>query len=75
MNWDQIKGDWNQLSRRIKEKGDKMTKEALSTIAGNRVQLVAVLQQHYGYEQERAEMALAGLQKLRRAQRQADKQR
>ena len=58
MNWDQIKGDWSQLSCKLKEKGNKLTKEDLAAIAGSRVQLVAVLQRHYGYEKERAEMEL-----------------
>ncbi len=34
MNWDQIKGDWHQLSARLKEKWAKLTSEDLATIAG-----------------------------------------
>ena len=58
MNWDQIKGDWSQLSHRLKEKWAKLTKDDLTTIAGRRGQLVAVLQRHYGYEKEYAETEL-----------------
>ena len=39
MNWDQIKGDWHQLSHRLKEKWAKLINEELATIAGRRRQL------------------------------------
>jgi uncharacterized protein YjbJ (UPF0337 family) len=55
MNWDQIKGDWHQLSARLKEKWAKLTNEELATIAGRRMQLAVVLQGHYGYEKQRAD--------------------
>jgi uncharacterized protein YjbJ (UPF0337 family) len=58
MNWDQIKGDWNQLSRRLKEKWAKLTNEDLAGIAGRRGQLVTVLQDRYGYAKDRAETEL-----------------
>lgn len=58
MNWDQIKGDWHQLSRRLKEKWAALTDEDLTTVAGRRGQLVVVLQRHYGYEKERTETEL-----------------
>ena len=35
MNWDQIKGDWHQLSRRLKEKWKKLTDADLKSIAGS----------------------------------------
>lgn len=49
MNWDQIKGGWHQLGRRLKETWAMLTKEDLATIAGRRGQVVVVLQGHYGY--------------------------
>ncbi len=58
MNWNQIKGDWNQLSRRLKEKWSTLTNEDLAEIAGRRGQLVTVLQDPYGYAKDRAEMEL-----------------
>jgi uncharacterized protein YjbJ (UPF0337 family) len=58
MNWDQIKGDWKQLSGKLKEKWDRLTDDDLTTIAGKRVQLIGVLQERYGYEKERAELEL-----------------
>lgn len=58
MNWDQIKGDWKQLSAKLKEKWDKLTDDDLTKISGKRDQLVDVLQQRYGYEKERVDTEL-----------------
>ena len=58
MNWNQIKGDWNQLSRRLMEKWAKLTKEDLAAVAGQRGQLLVVLQLRYGYQSDRAEREL-----------------
>jgi uncharacterized protein YjbJ (UPF0337 family) len=58
MIWDQIKGDWQQLSAKLKEKWGKLTDDDLKAIAGKRDQLVGVLQQRYDFEKERAEMEL-----------------
>ena len=58
MNWNQIRGDWNQLSRRLMEKWVKLTKEDLAAVAGQRGQLLVVLQLRYGYGGERAEREL-----------------
>jgi len=58
MNWDQIKGDWNQLSPRLKHKWNKLTDAELKAIGGKRDQLESVLQSRYGYEKERAVMEL-----------------
>ena len=58
MTWNQIKGDWNQLSRRLMERWVRLTKEDLVAVAGQRGQLLAVLQLRYGYEGDRAEREL-----------------
>jgi uncharacterized protein YjbJ (UPF0337 family) len=54
MNWDQIKGDWHQLSRRLKEKWKQLTDEELTAIAGRRDQLEGLLQKRYGYDKVQA---------------------
>ena len=54
MNWDQIKGDWHQLSRRLKEKWNKLTEDDLTMVAGRREQLEGLLQKLYGYDKARA---------------------
>jgi uncharacterized protein YjbJ (UPF0337 family) len=58
MNWDQIKGDWHQLSRRLKEKWNKLTEDDLTMVAGRREQLEGLLQKLYGYDKARAGVEL-----------------
>jgi uncharacterized protein YjbJ (UPF0337 family) len=58
MNWDQIKGDWKQLSRKLKEKWGKLTDDDLIRVDGKRLQMAGVLQQRYGYDKERADKEL-----------------
>ena len=45
MNRDQIKGDWKQMTGKVKEKWGKLTDNDLTTIAGQRDQLVGILTQ------------------------------
>jgi len=54
MNWDQIKGDWSQLSRKLKEKWKKLSDADLKAIAGKRDELEGVLQDRYGYNKVQA---------------------
>jgi uncharacterized protein YjbJ (UPF0337 family) len=58
MNWDQIKGDWTQLSRKLKEKWKLLTDADLKVIAGRRDQLEDVLRDRYGYAKARAAIEL-----------------
>jgi uncharacterized protein YjbJ (UPF0337 family) len=58
VKWDQIKGDWQQLSVKLRERWRQLTDDDLSTIAGRRDQLVVVLQKRYDYEKNRAETEL-----------------
>lgn len=58
MNWDQIQGDWKQISGKVKEKWGKLTDNELTTMAGHREQLIGVLQERYGYVKEQAEKEL-----------------
>ena len=58
MNWDQIHGDWKQLTGRVKEKGGKLTDDDLTVIAGKRDQLAGLLEKRYGYAKEKAEKEL-----------------
>jgi uncharacterized protein YjbJ (UPF0337 family) len=55
MNWNQIAGDWKQLTGKVKEKWGKLTHDDLIVIAGKRDQLVGSIQQHYGIAKEQAE--------------------
>jgi uncharacterized protein YjbJ (UPF0337 family) len=58
MNWDTIKGEWKQLTGKVKEKWGKLTDDDLTTIAGKRDQLVGKLQERYGYAKDQAEREL-----------------
>jgi uncharacterized protein YjbJ (UPF0337 family) len=55
MNWDQVKGNWTQMTGKVREKWGKLTDNELTVIAGQREQLVGVLQERYGYEKDIAE--------------------
>ena len=58
LNWDQIKGDWHQLSRKLKEKWKLLTDTDLKSIAGRRDQLEDVLSDRYGYGKAQATIEL-----------------
>ena len=58
MNWDQIKGDWHQLSRKLEGEVGQADRRRTKTIAGKRDQLEGVLHDRYGYTKDRAVMEL-----------------
>jgi uncharacterized protein YjbJ (UPF0337 family) len=58
MNWDQIQGNWKQMTGQVKEKWGKLTDDDLTMIAGKRDQLAGILQQRYGYAKEVVEKEL-----------------
>jgi uncharacterized protein YjbJ (UPF0337 family) len=55
MYWDQIKGNWKQLTGRAREKWDDLTDDDLERIAGNRDMLIGKIQEQYGIGKEEAE--------------------
>lgn len=55
MNWDIVKGQWKQLSGKVREHWGKLTHDDLDQIDGNREQLVGKLQERYGYLRAEAE--------------------
>lgn len=59
MNWDQMKGNWKQIQGKVKEKWGKLTDDDLTTINGQRDQLLGKIQERYGYQKEQAERELA----------------
>jgi uncharacterized protein YjbJ (UPF0337 family) len=54
-DWARIKGDWNRYKGQVKERWGKLTDDDLTRIAGNRDQLIGILQQRYGLARERIE--------------------
>lgn len=55
MNWDEIAGNWKQMTGKVKEHWGKLTDDDLTVIAGKRDQLAGLLQERYGYAKEKAE--------------------
>ena len=58
MNWDVLKGNWKQLTGKVKQKWGKLTDDDLTAIGGKRDELVGRLQKHYGYAKDEAEREL-----------------
>lgn len=58
MNKNTLKGDWNVVKGKIKEKWGKLTDDDLTQINGKTDQLLGTLQKKYGYAQERAQEEL-----------------
>lgn len=58
MNWDQVAGNWKQFKGTVKKRWGKLTDQDLTTIEGNRDQLIGKLQERYGIAKEEAEAEL-----------------
>lgn len=55
MNSATMKGDWNMLKGKIKEKWGKLTDDDLTVIEGKRDELGGMLQKRYGVMKDEAE--------------------
>ncbi len=55
MNWEQIKSDWKHVCDQIKVTWGKLSENDLFEAAGNRKNLVILLEQRYGYAHVLAE--------------------
>jgi uncharacterized protein YjbJ (UPF0337 family) len=55
VNWDQIKGNWQQMKGVAKQRWGKLTDDDLAQIAGERDKLVGRLQELYGITKDEAE--------------------
>lgn len=63
MNWDQIQGNWKQLTGKAKAQWGNLTDDDLSVVAGRRDQLAGKLQERYGLAKDDAEKQLAEWQR------------
>lgn len=54
MNKDTLKGEWNQLKGKVKERWGDLTDDDLTKIEGKRDQLIGRLQERYGVAKDRA---------------------
>jgi uncharacterized protein YjbJ (UPF0337 family) len=59
MNWDRIRGDWKQVTGKVKAHWSKLTDDDLGVIAGHREQLAGKIQERYGVAKDDAEKQLA----------------
>jgi len=55
MNEDILKGKWNEIKGRVKEKWGKLTDDDLTAVEGRKEKLLGLLQQKYGYAKDKAE--------------------
>jgi uncharacterized protein YjbJ (UPF0337 family) len=55
MNWDQVEGNWKQLTGKFREKWGNLTDSDLEVVAGKRDQLLIKLQEKYGFKREPVE--------------------
>lgn len=58
MNEDQMKGRWNELKGKVKERWGRLTDDELTQISGKKEQLLGKIQVKYGIAKERAEKEL-----------------
>jgi uncharacterized protein YjbJ (UPF0337 family) len=63
MNWDQIQGNWKQVTGHAKEQWGKLTDDDLDVVAGRREQLAGKIQEHYGVAKEDAEKQIGEWQR------------
>jgi len=63
MNWDQIQGNWKQVTGKAKEQWGQLTDDDLDVVAGRRDQLAGKIQERYGVAKDEAEKQLAEWQR------------
>ncbi|PTU30481.1 CsbD family protein [Stenotrophobium rhamnosiphilum] len=61
MNKDTVKGEWKQLSGKIKQKWGELTDDDLKQAEGNQEHLLGKLQEKYGLAKEKAKEQLKDL--------------
>ncbi len=55
MNWEQARGNWNQVKGEVKKQWGKLTDDDFAQINGERDKLVGRIQERYGYAKDQAE--------------------
>jgi uncharacterized protein YjbJ (UPF0337 family) len=55
VNWDVVKGKWNQFKGEAREQWGQITDDEWDQIAGNKDKLLGKLQERYGWSREEAE--------------------
>ncbi len=55
MNWDQVEGNWKQMSGKAREKWGKLTDSDWQVVQGKKDQLVGRIQERYGIARDEAQ--------------------
>ncbi len=55
MNADILRGKWNQIKGKVKQKWGKLTDDDLARIQGSKDELVGAIQERYGKSKDAAE--------------------
>lgn len=55
MNWDEIKGNWKQMTGSVKSEWGKLTDDEVTEAEGDRDKLVGKIQEKYGVAKDEAE--------------------
>lgn len=55
MNWDIVKGKWNQVKGSVKSEWGDLTDDELTEIAGDRDKMAGKLQEKYGWSKAEAD--------------------
>jgi uncharacterized protein YjbJ (UPF0337 family) len=55
MNWDRIKGSWNEYKGKAKQQWGKLTDDDLDVVDGRREELAGKIQNRYGIAKDEAE--------------------
>ncbi|MCA8884928.1 MAG: CsbD family protein [Rhodobacteraceae bacterium] len=58
MNWDIVKGNWNQWKGKVQQEWGKLTNDDLMRADGDREELKGILQERYGHTKEEVERQL-----------------
>jgi uncharacterized protein YjbJ (UPF0337 family) len=66
MNKDTLAGEWKQLKGSVKKQWGKLTDDDLSTVEGNRDQLLGKIQERYGLAKDEAQRQLLNFEKQQR---------
>jgi uncharacterized protein YjbJ (UPF0337 family) len=62
MNWDEIEGNWKQLTGQAKYEWGKLTGQDLQMVAGSRELLTGKIQERYGVAKDDAEKQIKAWQ-------------
>ncbi len=75
MNWDEVAGQWKQMTGKIRTKWGKLTDDDLTVIGGHKDQLVGRIQERYGIQKDEAERQVQEWHDSQAAENEAERER